>query len=224
MLPVSGSALRPPSQSREETQLALDLAQQGLRGCILGSDKIRSRRVQRELPSESWAHSSISRSERELKKRLHEQLAFETLLADLSAMFINLPANQVDGKIEEAQKRICEALSLDRSMLGQVSPKLGQLDITHSWRAEGLQDNLQVTPQDFPWSDRTVLGGKAISFARVDELPPEAAKDKEAFRRQGPKSAVMLPLYDGGASHRDASLRNVARRTRWPRDWWNGSV
>jgi PAS fold len=38
-------------QSREQTQLAVDLAQLGLWGCILGSDKIGSRRAQRELRS-----------------------------------------------------------------------------------------------------------------------------------------------------------------------------
>jgi formate hydrogenlyase transcriptional activator len=152
-----------------------------------------------------------------IEQALTEQLAFETLLADLSAMFINLPANQVDGKIEEAQKRICEALSLDRSMLGQVSPKPGQLDITHSWRAEGLQDNLQVTPQDFPWSDRMVLGGKAICFARVDELPPEAAKDKEGYHRQGPKSGVMFPLMTEGRVIGALAFGMEREEREWPR-------
>ena len=54
---------------------------------------------------------------------LTEQLAFETVLSELSAMFINLPTNQVDGQIEKAQRRICEALSLDRSMLGQLQTR-----------------------------------------------------------------------------------------------------
>ncbi len=58
---------------------------------------------------------------------------------------------------------------------------------------------LQVyIPEDFPWSDRMILGGKVICFARVDDLPPEAAKDKEAFHRHGQKSGVMFPLYAGG--------------------------
>jgi formate hydrogenlyase transcriptional activator len=155
--------------------------------------------------------------QKRIEAALTEQLAFETLLADLSARFINLPANQVDGQIEEAQKRICEALSLDRSMLGQVSPKLGQLAITHSWRAEGMPDNIQVTSQDFPWSDRMILGGKEICFARADELPPEAAKDKESYRSQGPKSGVMFPLMTGGKVIGALAFGMERKEREWPR-------
>jgi len=42
---------------------------------------------------------------------------FEALVAELSARFINLPANQLDDGIEEAQRQICEQLHLDRSAL-----------------------------------------------------------------------------------------------------------
>ena len=129
-----------------------------------------------------------------IEEALTDQLKFETLLAELSATFIHLPANQVDGQIEQAQQRICEALGLDRSMLGQVSTKPGHLAITHAWKAEGMPDNIQVTPQDFPWGDRMILEGKEICFARIDELPPEAAKDKEGYHRQGPKSGAIFPL------------------------------
>ena len=53
---------------------------------------------------------------------LEERLKFETLLAELSARFVNLPADQIDGEIEDAQRRICEFLNFDRSFLGQVFP------------------------------------------------------------------------------------------------------
>ncbi len=155
--------------------------------------------------------------QKRIEEALQEQLSFETLLADLSAMFINLPANQVDGQIEQAQKRICEALSLDRSMLGQVSPKLGQLAITHAWKAEGMPDNIQVTPQDFPWGDRMILEGKEICFARVDELPPEAARDKEAYHRQGPKSGAMFPLMAEGRVIGALAFGMEREEREWPR-------
>ena len=37
----------------------------------------------------------------DLLKGLEERLRFETLLADISARFVNLPADQFDGKIEK---------------------------------------------------------------------------------------------------------------------------
>jgi hypothetical protein len=37
---------------------------------------------------------------------LEERLRFETLIADLSSKFVNLPPNKVDDEIMDAQRRI----------------------------------------------------------------------------------------------------------------------
>ena len=55
-----------------------------------------------------------------LRTELEERLRFETLLAEISARFVNLPADRIDSEIEDAQRRICEFLDLDRSTLWQV--------------------------------------------------------------------------------------------------------
>ena len=46
---------------------------------------------------------------------LQERLRFETLIADLSSKFVNVPAGEVDREIMDAQRRICEILDLDLS-------------------------------------------------------------------------------------------------------------
>ena len=52
---------------------------------------------------------------------LEDQLTkFETLLADLSARFVNLPSDRIDSEIEKAMSRICELLDIDRSTLWRV--------------------------------------------------------------------------------------------------------
>lgn len=61
---------------------------------------------------------------------------FETLLSDLSAKFVNVPADQVDAEIEDAQRRIVEALDLDRSALWQRSeqePDVLRLAFHYEW-------------------------------------------------------------------------------------------
>ena len=54
------------------------------------------------------------------EQALEERLRFEALLAELSAHFVNLPSDQIGSEIEDAQRRICELLDLDRSTLWQV--------------------------------------------------------------------------------------------------------
>jgi transcriptional regulator with GAF, ATPase, and Fis domain len=57
----------------------------------------------------------------DLENELEERLRFETLLAEISARFVHLPAEQIDSEIEDAQRRICECLGLDLSALWQWS-------------------------------------------------------------------------------------------------------
>ena len=147
--------------------------------------------------------------QKRIEEALTKQLAFETLLADLSARFINLPANQVDGKIEEAQKQICEALDLDRSTLGQVQGD--RFTVTHLWARKGFETTQPISPEDLPWLARMLLDGRQVSFVRVDDLPQEAEKDKKTFQRYGQKSYVTFPLSAGGkviAALAFGSMRN----------------
>ena len=71
-----------------------------------------------------------------LQAQVEERVRFETLLADLSARFVGLPAEALDHEIEEAQRRICETLGLDRSTLGQPN-QAGEPEFTHSWAVPG---------------------------------------------------------------------------------------
>ena len=74
------------------------------------------------------------------EKALLERLRFETLLADLSARFVNLAPRQMDSQIEDAQRRVCEFLGLDRSMLWQSSGEdaAAPMRLTHVYQSSGV--------------------------------------------------------------------------------------
>ena len=147
---------------------------------------------------------------------LAQQLAFETLRAELSATFINLAPDQVDAQILAAHKRICEALGLDRSALAQLSPEGDEFPITHSWAAEGFEPNpLLPAYRDYPWYARTVLAGQVIRYARVEDLPEEAAKEKEMIRRYGPKSSIIFPLRAGGKVFGAVAFGTMREEREW---------
>jgi hypothetical protein len=55
-----------------------------------------------------------------LHTELEQRLSFETILAETSTRFINVPADRIDSQIEDAQRRICEFLDIDRSTLWQA--------------------------------------------------------------------------------------------------------
>ncbi len=151
----------------------------------------------------------------DLQAQLEERIRFESLLADLSARFVGLPAEALDHEIIEAQRRICETLGLDRSTLGQPGPT-GEPRFTHAWAIPGcpLAPLSRAEPM-FPWATQQILSGHTLQFSSVDELPSEAAIDKESFRRFGTKSSLCFPLVVGGKAIGVLSFGTVRAERQW---------
>jgi formate hydrogenlyase transcriptional activator len=145
------------------------------------------------------------RKEIEGRKRVEEallgHLRFERLLAQISARFIDLSADQIDNEIEEAQSRICEHLGLDRSTLWQASKEdSGSMLLTHFHQPPGgpsPPERMSIRDY-FPWVEQKVLGGELLVISNMADLPPEACRDRENFGLYGTKSNVMVPLSTGG--------------------------
>jgi formate hydrogenlyase transcriptional activator len=135
---------------------------------------------------------------------------------DFSSALSNSPAEQPDGQIKEGQKRICEALGLDLSTLAQISAKHADLVVTHAWLAEG-SGAIPSSPQsDLPWIARMLLDGQQVSYARVDDLPEEAAKDKETLRLHGPKCNAIFPLSVEGKTIGALAFGSLRVEREWP--------
>jgi PAS domain S-box-containing protein len=139
------------------------------------------------------------------------------LLAELSAHFVNLPADQIYSEIEAAQRRICELLDLDRSGLWQVPEKKpGTLMLTH------VHPPIEVPPSEwpggefFPWSTEKLLNGEIVSISKMTDLPPEACRDRESFQRWSTKATVVVPLSDGGRVVGALSFARFREEGDWP--------
>jgi formate hydrogenlyase transcriptional activator len=154
------------------------------------------------------------------EQALKERLKFETLLAELSAHFVNLPADLIDSEIGDAQRRICEHLGLDRSSLWQASEREpGVLLLTHIHQPpEILTPPARVNGWDFfPWTVQKIVGGETVTISKMTDLPPEAASDRENFRAYGAKSGVYVPLSVGEGPAFGVLAFAVTREERsWP--------
>lgn len=143
---------------------------------------------------------SMSPANLNLDLELAERLRFETLIADLSSKFVNLPAGQVDREIMEAERRICELLALDFATLWQWSDETpGFFALTHFYSAQaGPQPPERMNQDHYPWAAQQLLAGRVIKVSSPEELPPEAARDRETLLQFGIKSNLALPLSVGG--------------------------
>jgi signal transduction histidine kinase len=148
---------------------------------------------------------------------LLELRAFERLLGELSAGFLGLGTECIDGAIEEALRRIVQALRIDRATLTQVSPLTGRIETTHSWAASGLPavPRIDSTAQA-PWAVAMARAGRPVVFARLDELPPEADVDRRTYERIGLKSHVTMPMTLAGTLIGGLSFGAIRRERSWP--------
>ncbi|MBP7864553.1 MAG: sigma 54-interacting transcriptional regulator [Acidobacteria bacterium] len=140
-------------------------------------------------------------SEDRLAGDWEERLRFESLVTELSASFINLPSEQIDAKIVDALRRICEELRIDACGMWSVSTEDPQnLSLAHYYRLmDGPAPPEPMRAREFyPWCLRELSTGRTIVVSSMDGLPPEAAVDRESWRHFDIKSALVLPLAAGG--------------------------
>jgi two-component system, NarL family, sensor kinase len=127
---------------------------------------------------------------------VQERLRFETLLSELSATFVNLPADKVDSQIESALRCLVAFLGIDRGALAEVQPNQKQLVITHSYHTpEAPPHTRMILDEQLPWYTRTIYKGDALRLSVLpDDLPSDAIQERDYCLQVGLKSHVMIPL------------------------------
>ncbi len=114
---------------------------------------------------------------------LEERLRFVTLLAELSSKFVNLPGGEVDRKIMDAQRRICEFLDLDLLLLWQHSDDAaGFFAATHPYSAQqGPQPAVRLHEDDYPFKQQMIVG-RTVGFASLEEASPRQQRQRVPWR------------------------------------------
>jgi signal transduction histidine kinase len=151
---------------------------------------------------------------------VQDRLRFEALLAELSATFLNLPANQVDSQIELSLRRIVEFLEMDRGGLAELQPDKKQMVLTHSYHMPWAPpDTHTILDEQLPWYTRTIRQGQVLRLASLpDDLPPQAVPERDYCLRAGLKSHLMIPLKVAGAVVGAIGFASFRRYRDWPDD------
>ena len=176
------------------------------------SRKIQSQKFEQE-------NTKIMQTVEGLKGRLY----FERLLFDLSARFINIAPDQVDLEIQSSLRRILEFFSVDRCGLIRVSPNDNSFRITHVAYDSDIPpvpENTDLSLNLFPWVyEKIIKQHQVVSFTRRDELPSEAAIDKQTYKGLEIRSALNIPISVGSALDYIISINSVHKNCGWPEEY-----
>jgi formate hydrogenlyase transcriptional activator len=179
-------------------------------GALLGY-----RGIDRDITERKRAGEALQRAHDKLEERvkertaelessnrqLEERLAFESLLAEISARFISLPVDQVEEQIRKVQGSICGLLGYERSSLWLMSDADREtLQLMHIYplREGAPSPEWMDAKEFFPWSVPKLLAGEVLIVSKMGGLPSEADRDRESWHSLGVKSSLVIPLSAGG--------------------------
>lgn len=157
-------------------------------------------------------------SEKKLKELTQaDRLRFETLLAALSATFVNVPASEVDNKIELSLRGVNDFLDFDRITVWQFSPEDGRLYFTHSHELTGIKKPVVFLDDVVPVWVNLARQGELFFISNIEELPDNQWREKKYCReRGGIKSILFIPLSVGGNVLGVISFVSYKFERKWP--------
>ena len=161
--------------------------------------------------------------DRQRSHRLIDQrMRFESMVADLSANILKSPSSEIDSVIERGFARVAEFFQVDRCGLLNVRPDEQYAVVTHAWYGEGVGKvsgdiNLAVL---FPWGYEMLFVRRTpMRTVRLEDMPPEAATDRQSYIAMGVRSSLDIPVvYDGRVSH-VVAIQALREEREWPEEY-----
>jgi PAS domain S-box-containing protein len=126
----------------------------------------------------------------------------QELLMNISAMYINLPLDDVELAIRVSLGELGEFVAADRAEVFHYDLKKNVVSMTYEWHREGIEAHsvkLQAVPLSaYPeWDVEAHRRGEPIYIADARDLPPGAVKD--LLNSVSTKSLLTIPLMSYGA-------------------------
>jgi formate hydrogenlyase transcriptional activator len=146
---------------------------------------------------------------------------FEQLVSEVSARFIRIAPDRVDGEIYSALEEIREFFSVDRCGLMEIDHDKREWQITHFAFHPDIQTlpvNEPLPRELFPWVyDQLVEENRVVVFSSTDQLPREAGVDKATYHEWGIQSVLALPIMVDGSIDYNMVITADRHAFAWPK-------
>jgi PAS domain S-box-containing protein len=156
------------------------------------------------------------------ERLLRHRIEFEKLVTGISTRFINLAAEEIDEGVGAALAQIGEFVGADRSYIAMLSEGGDRLVCTHEWCAPGIEPQIdrfrEIPLTGLPWFARWLSAPEAPFWRMIDELPPEAAAEREMMDAQRIRSPAVVPMAYRGRTIGLLGFDSVREKRSWTDD------
>jgi diguanylate cyclase (GGDEF)-like protein/PAS domain S-box-containing protein len=142
------------------------------------------------------AMSVDSADRRSTQESLQHRLEFEKLISGISTTFLNITPEDLDRGIRDALESVARFIGADRAYVYSISDDGNMASMTHEWSLDsslrrGLEGDVPMAA--FPWTRRILAHLDSVAV-RTDDMPPEAAQEREMYERAGNRSVIVVPM------------------------------
>ena len=144
----------------------------------------------------------------------HERLSFEVLISEITAKFVNLPAEALDDAITEALHQIVDALDLDRAVVWLRDED--DFYPAQRWAREGVPltaERLSVR-RLFPWSWTQIMAGRVAAYSRISDIPDEVTR--ASVIRFGALAGATVGFSIAGTVAGCVAFATTRQEREWP--------
>ncbi len=125
---------------------------------------------------------------------LREQLEAERRISELSRRLLSLDPDHFEDGITDTLAAAAKESGADRAQLSWVHPS-GGVD-RYTWAAPGIEP-IRVQDDDYGryrWITSRLLKGQVVNLPRVEELPDDAAAERESLLDYDNRSYLGIPI------------------------------
>ncbi len=131
---------------------------------------------------------------------INEPLRFETLLTHLSSLFVDFPSTAGESQSKNALRLIVEFLNMDAGILAFFDDGSGSEMRTSIYTVPGVEFPDTDLSGCFRQYAKATGGGTPVIVQRIpDDLPEEAAGEREYYLVAGIRIGVIIPIKLHGA-------------------------
>jgi len=147
------------------------------------------------------------------------QMLAQQLVTETSADFMTADSINVEGKINRLLERIADFFGVERAYLYQFDSKNKTISITHEWLRTGTASQRNVKQITFidilPWAMDKIKNNEIVHIPDVEELPYEAAEDRQRLLGRGIHSLIYVPLTGNSSVRGFMGIDSSKKNPKW---------
>ena len=150
--------------------------------------------VLRDITERRKTERDLQKSEESLRRKVE----MERLVNSVSTEFINIPVNRISDSIDRTMRVIGEFAGVDLAYIFRFSGQDKHGGVLHEWSREtnaGAGPSLTQELFDrFDWLKKQLEDANAVAVSRTDDLPAEAAAEKNWWQSRRVYSSAIVPM------------------------------